>query len=265
MTQMLLDGAPSTRLSDAEISLYAGYVLGARRKGLVIEPLSQSVTLSRKDASRLRDAILKFRLVRERVAGWRLEARAAGVSVDEPLSFGMVARHVLTDGVEIPAGLRGAHVFADIRLAMREPVTPSAGTVDALRAIDDVSLALTTVEWILEPGDYNPFEGVATDAVSPAWVSTGPSVPVGCLAGAQLTIRRNGTVVSRASTDTAVGQFGQNLVALAGQLSTIGQHVAHGSTVLLSCTPAGVPVSPGDRIEVCLGESVVMARRFAEG
>ncbi|MBN2447352.1 MAG: hypothetical protein JXO22_11525 [Phycisphaerae bacterium] len=256
---------PPIGLSDAEISLHAGYVLAARRKGCVIEPLSDLLALSRADAERLRDAILRFRLVRERAVGWRIESGAAPTVHDRAADYGMVARHVLTNRAVIPAHLRGGRAFADIRLIMNDHVSPHATAAEALRAIDSVGLALSTVEWIVEPRETDTHDGVATDTVSPAWVSVGPTVPVGRLATSAVSVKRNGVVVAHGTPDRAVGEFGRSLVVLAGHLAKIGQRISRGATVLVSWMPAGVALSPGDCVEVYLADSLAMSYRCGEG
>lgn len=269
---LIVDDALATRkpqigLSDAEINLHAGYVLAARRRGCVIEPLSDLVALSKPDAERLRDAILRFRLVRERAAGWRIESHCRATRSefhDGGFNYGVVARHVLTNRSVIPAHLRGGRAFADIRLVMNAHVTPHSTAADAVRAIESVGLALSTVESIVNSNVTDTHDGVATDTASPAWVSVGPDVPVGRLAATELTVMRNDVVAARSKAGQMAGEFGRNLVVLSGHLAKIGQHISPGATVLLSTMPNGVPLSPGDRIEVSLGGTVMMAYRCGE-
>jgi len=252
-------------LSADEVDLFAGYIVAARRLGCVIEPLPRRFLQSCAQAERVRDAILRHRLVRERAAGWRVEMLSGSSLPGYRLAYGMVGRQALTTSAVIPASLRGGCVFADAHLTLGDQVLPDATAEAAWRAVDSVGLALSALERIVHPATDDPHEGTATDFLSPTWVSVGPKLPVGGLATAEVTVERNGTAVVRGTVGSSAAQIGRRLLGLSRQLATIGQRMPPGATVLLNWMPSGVPVSAGDIIAVSLDGSVAALYRCGQG
>jgi 2-keto-4-pentenoate hydratase len=255
-------GRPSDPDVDAEIDLHAAYVLAARRRRHMIEPLSRSLPLTRHSAERMRNTTLNYRLASgERCAGWRMGS-ASGMTPDgvhdheQRPSFGMVTEQTLSRH-RIPSGLCQPTVYADIALTVGTEFGSGSDERTVIGSIAEARLALSVVESVFDDGEsrgHTLNDAIAADSMSPSCVVIGDPIPIERLERTSLLLDHNGRALARTQWRPATTSLARDLIWLVEQLSSIGQEIAAGQLILLGWSWIATP-APGDQILTSAGRS----------
>ncbi|MGW2514823.1 2-keto-4-pentenoate hydratase [Streptomyces scopuliridis] len=178
------------------------------------------------------------------------------LGVGQP-DFGVLfADMEVPEGGEVPAGrLIQPKVEAEVALVLgRDLPHRQCSVVDVLRATDFALPALEIVDSRVRDWDISIVDTVADNASSGLYVLNGTPVPLTALnlASVQMTMTRNGEVVSRGSGADCLGNPLNAVAWLASTLAGLGDPLRAGDLVLTGALGPMASAGPGDVFEACI-------------
>ncbi|MEV7865627.1 fumarylacetoacetate hydrolase family protein [Streptomyces sp. NPDC088124] len=188
-----------------------------------------------------------------RKIGLTSQAVQSQLGVGQP-DFGVLfADMEVPEGGEVPAGrLIQPKVEAEVALVLgRDLPHRQCTVVDVLRATDFALPALEIVDSRVCDWDISIVDTVADNASSGLYVLNGTPVPLTALdlASVQMTMTRNGEIVSRGSGADCLGSPLNAVAWLASTLAGLGDPLRAGDLVLTGALGPMAPAVPGDVFE----------------
>jgi 2-keto-4-pentenoate hydratase len=206
------------------------------------------------------------RLSGETVVGWKIaatsEAGQKHIAVDGPLAGALLASRVLESGASVPLDgnvMRVAEAEFCFRFGAGLPKR------DAPYTVDEVLAAVESLHPAVEVPDsrYNEFARAGApqliaDTACACWFVIGPATKADWrsrdLVAHAVTAYRNGAAAAAGSGAKVLGDPRVALTWLANELRTFGDGVHAGQIVPTGTCVVPVPIAPGDKVIVDLGE-----------
>lgn len=223
-------------------------------------------------------AVQRLNVQRGVATGRRVVGRKIGLTspavqrqlgVDQPDFGALFADMAVPEGGTVPAGrLLRPKVEAEVALVLGSDLPHRDCTlVDVLRATDFALPALEIVDSRVRDWDISIVDTVADNASCGLFVLGGSPVPLtGCtLRSVQMTLTRNGEVVSQGSGADCLGSPLNAAAWLASSLAAMGDPLRAGDVVLTGALGPMVPAAPGDVFETRISNLGSVRVGFASG
>lgn len=206
------------------------------------------------------------RLSGQKIAGWKIAATSdAGqkhIAVDGPLAGALQAGRVLDSGATVPLGdniMRVAEAEFCFRFGAALPKRR------ALYSREEVIEAVESLHPAVEVPDsrYHEFTRAGApqliaDTACACWFVIGPATKADWrsrdLVGHAVTAWKNGAVAATGRGANVLGDPRIALTWLANELRTFGEGLQAGQIVPTGTCVVPVPIAPGDRVSIDLGE-----------
>ena len=238
---------------------HAATILAAHRNATLLEPLTDTMPLTMRQAYEIQEHVLADRLRRgERQVGWKLgytsQAMREQMGVSRPNLGPLTDRMVLADGAEVGDVLQ-PRVEPEIAVILEHPVGPGATRDEALAAVREARAALEVVDSIWR--DYRfRIEDNTADGSSAAHVVLGPRLGTDELDGVDVVLAVDGAEVAAGAGAAAMGHPLDALCWLATELADQGKQLRAGDLVITGGLTAAWPLRAGGRVSAVFGGGV---------
>jgi 2-keto-4-pentenoate hydratase len=220
---------------------------------LPIRDLFDPLDIASAYAVQQRNLDVRFAAGRTRV-GRKIGLTSAAVQnqlgVKQPDSGSLLDDMIVAGGV-VPAGrLLQPRVEAEIAFWLARDLPDAAGLDEVADAIGDACAAIEIVDSRVRNWDISIVDTVADNASSGMFVVSDHRVPLAevDVLGAEMSMTRNGEVVSTGTGAACLGHPLQAVLWLARAAASLGQPLRAGELILSGALGPLVPVEPGDAV-----------------
>ncbi len=233
----------------------ASELVEARRRRVLLSPLSEREPLDMRDAYRIQREVHAARLrAGERPAGFKLgytsRPMREQMGVAAPNYGPLTDRMLLPDDATVDPALLQPRVEPEVGLVLGRPLAGRVSRHEALAAVKHTVVCLEVVDSVWADYRFTAEDNTA-DGSSAAQVVVGPRLPVLShgLTHTGVVLRRNGVLTATSAAAAASGNPVDSLVWLAHRLHDSGAGLDAGMLVITGGLTAAVELRPGDAIE----------------
>jgi 2-keto-4-pentenoate hydratase len=233
----------------------ASWLVTARRRRILLDPLSDVEPFGLRDAYLIQRAVSETRLREgQRCAGYKLgytsRPMREQMGVAEPNHGPLTDRMLLPNDSTVDPALLQPRVEPEVGLVLRRPLAGRIARHEALDAVGHAVACLEVVDSVWAGYRFTAEDNTA-DGSSAAQVVLGPRLPVlwHGLVPIGVLLRRNGLLVAGSAAAAASGNPIDSLVWLVHQLHREGRGLEAGMLVITGGLTAAVELAPGDVVE----------------
>lgn len=233
----------------------ASWLLAARRRRVLLDPLSEKEPLDLRDAYRIQRKVNESRLRDgQKSAGFKLgytsKPMREQMGVATPNYGPLTDRMLVSNDSTTDPDLLQPRIEPEVGLVLGRPLAGRITRHDALNAVKYAVACLEVVDSLWADYRFTAEDNTA-DGSSAAQVVVGPRLPAlrHGLVNTGVVLYRNGTIVGTSAAAAASGHPIDSLVWLVHQLHQEGAGLEAGMLVITGGLTSAVELAPGDVVE----------------